>query len=176
MRHPSPKHWFRALPPGPAARFLANLECASQYDWRLITRTSDGRLALQVGADPEAGLPFGQRRQDIDGAIRALNRQLSPEIFRRLNNDRDFRNHVLIGSAQALLDNDVALSKGLMRRLVDATIGFETLAEFVEGHPKSLIRMLSRNGNPSAWHLAAILSRLTWAHGVRLKVMVAGNG
>lgn len=146
------------------------LETAHQYDWRLIRRTPDRRLALLIGASPDAALTFGKPGQDIASAMRALNRQLSPEIFSRFKNDPAFRGCVLLASAQSLLDDDVEVTKGLLRRMVDATVGFETLAELMEVHPKSLIRMLSRTGNPLARHLVGIQARLASVHGVRLSV------
>ena len=44
----------------------------------------------------------------------------------------------------------------LLRDLVNATVGFETLAAMTDKPAKSLHRMLSRTGNPSMDNLAAI--------------------
>ena len=46
----------------------------------------------------------------------------------------------------------------ILRDLVNATIGFEQLAEVTEKPSKSLHRMLSPRGNPSMDNLAAIFS------------------
>lgn len=170
MRNYSSRHWCGRLAAADAARFLAVLERAIQLDWRRITRTVDRRLALQVAHGPDAVLIFGRPDQDIGSAIRTLNQQLSPEFFRRFQADRAFRHCVLRVSAQALLDDDVELTKGLLRRVTDATVGFEALAGLMELHPKSLNRMLSRTGNPSARNLVGILARLASFHGARLIV------
>jgi hypothetical protein len=173
VRDYSLKHWFARLPPAPAARFLALLERVHQNEWRLITRTSDRRLALPIGPDPGGRLTFGVPGQNISGAIAALNRQLSAEIFSRVRNEKAFRTCVLIEAAQALLDDDLDVAKGLLRRMVDATLGFDALAALMEAHPKSLIRMLSRTGNPSARNLIGILVRLARANSVGFTVGLA---
>jgi hypothetical protein len=146
------------------------LERVNQNEWRFVARTPDRRLALQVGPDPDAWLTFGRPDDNISGAIATLNRQLSAEIFGRLKIDQTFRTCVLRESAQALLDGDVDLTKGLLRRMVDASVGFEGLGALMEVHPKSLIRMLSRTGNPSARNLVGILVRVARMHRVRLTV------
>lgn len=131
--------------------------------WSLIARTPDTAFVLQQ-------LPFGKPGQGVAAAFAALNRQLSRTIVARLRSDSACRTSVLRAAAQALLDDDVELSQGLLRRLVDATLGFEALGNLTEVHPKSLIRMLGPAGNPSARHLGAVIARLAQWHGVRLTV------
>jgi len=66
--------------------------------------------------------------------------------------------------AKALLDEAATLffscepetARLILRDLVNATIGFEQLAEITEKPSKSLHRMLSPRGNPSMDNLAAI--------------------
>lgn len=93
-------------------------------------------------------------------------------IYRRTRADGTFRTGLLQAAVQALLDDDVALARGLLRRLVDATIGFNGLAALMDANPKSLIRMLSPNGNPSARHLMSIMRRAANADGVRLSAVI----
>lgn len=166
----SRKAWFTHLGPADAARLVVVLERTCQHDWRRITRTPDRRLALRHKSHPDATLTFGAAGQDIATAVRDLNRQFSSVIVRRCTTDRSFRDRLLIESAQALLNDDLELAKGLLRRLIGATVGFDTLAHMTELHPKSLIRMLSRYGNPSARHLSAIIARLSREQGLRLAV------
>jgi len=148
------------------------LEAVRQYDWLRITRTQDRRLTLRISAE-HMGLTFGTPGQDIFSALRTLNRQLSPAIHRRLQANRTFRECVLLECVRALLDDDVEMAKGLLRRMTDATLGYEDLAALTEVHPKSLVRMLSRMGNPSARHLIGILTRIARANGVRFAVQVS---
>jgi hypothetical protein len=127
-------------------------------------------LALQFADEAEARLTFGQPGDDIATAVRRLSRQLSPAIVKRFQADRTFRALVLRQSAQVWLDGDVPLTLGLLRWMVDATVGFESLASLVEVHPKSLIRMLGPRGNPSARNLAALFAMLQQIESCRLQV------
>ena len=52
------------------------------------------------------------------------------------------------------------------RGMLNATVGFETLAEDMQKDPKSLMRMLSAKGNPRADNLFAMLARLKQREGV----------
>jgi hypothetical protein len=158
------------LAPADAARFVIAFERLRQDEWGLITQTANAQPILRWGHTEEHQLPFGRPGEHIVAARITLNKQMSRIITRRLRSDRTCRTSVLRAAAQALLDDDLELSKGLLRRLVDATLGFEALADLVEGHPKSLIRMLSPNGNPAARQLVAVMARLAQWHGVRLTV------
>lgn len=55
-----------------------------------------------------------------------------------------------------LLDGDPDTAKLILRDLVNATVGFETLAAEVHKPSKSLHRMLSKSGNPTMTSLSAI--------------------
>lgn len=170
MASPFSSNWFSRLAPADAARFVVVLERVRQGNWLLPVRTSAGQLGLRLGDLPDELFVFGTPDQNIGAAIRLLHRKMSPLIFRRLRDDRTFGSVVLLEAVRALLDNDVALTKGLLRRFVDTNCGFAQLAEIAEGHPKSLIRMLGPNGNPSARRLLAILTLLADLHGVRFNV------
>jgi hypothetical protein len=54
--------------------------------------------------------------------------------------------------------NPVITAKLLLRDLINATLGFERLAEEVHKPSKSLHRMLSASGNPTMENLSAILA------------------
>lgn len=170
MHRPHLKHLFNQLAPADAARVVAALERVRQLDWSLIIRTPEAQLSLRWARKPDRHLPFGQPGDPTAVALATLNRQLSAAIVLRLRSDSACRTCVLRAAAQALLDDDVELSQGLLRRLVDATLGFEALGNLTEVHPKSLIRMLGPAGNPSARHLGAVIARLAQWHGVRLTV------
>ena len=146
------------------------LERVHQGNWLLIVRTPDKRLALRIGEAPGVHFAFGKANENIHGALRSLQRKMSPQMFRRFKDDRSFGALVLLEGVRALLNDDVDLTRGLLRRMVDTTLGFEQLAQITEGHPKSLVRMLGPNGNPSAKHLVAVIARLADAHRVRFRV------
>ena len=61
------------------------------------------------------------------------------------------------------------MARLILRELVNATIGFEELAVKTAKPAKSLLRMLSKQGNPSMDNLAAILAALRTQLGVELE-------
>ena len=132
-------------------------------------------MSLRLGRRPDALFIFGTPHQNMGAAVQMLHRRMSPLIYRRLRSDRTFGSVVLLEAVRALLENDVEMTKGLLRRFVDTTCGFSQLAEVVEGHPKSLVRMLGPKGNPSAERLMAILTLLASVHGVRFDVRIKSN-
>ena len=77
---------------------------------------------------------------------------------------------VLRGAVQALLDNDLATGRSVLRNYVNATIGFRKLSDVTGLQEKSLMRMLSANGNPVASNLFAVIWALQEFNGVRLEV------
>lgn len=64
--------------------------------------------------------------------------------------------------------------KVLLRDYVNATVGFEALAQDMDKDPKSLMRMLSAKGNPRADNLLAMVSRLKQREGVSFS-LTEGN-
>lgn len=173
VAHFSRVHWFNQLGDADAARFVCALESVRQLDWITVKRTSDKRLVLQFGPDPVIEVAFGEPREDFPSAMRALNQDLSRAIYQRLQKGPTFRACVLRESVRAMLDDNVELTKGLLRRVIDATLGYDDLAVLIDGHPKSLVRMLSASGNPSAKHLVGILTRVARANGVGFAVQLA---
>lgn len=73
-----------------------------------------------------------------------------------------------------MLAGDVATGKAVLRDYINATIGFEELAEDVGTPSKSLMHMFSDKGNPTASTLFAVLGHLQRATGVRLAVAADG--
>ena len=93
------------------------------------------------------------------------------EVFKaNIEQDPDFGHEVLRGAVQCLLDNDLATGRALLRNYVNATIGFKQLAHSIGGKEKSLMRMLSVNGNPQAKNLFAIIDALQRLNGFQLEV------
>ena len=93
------------------------------------------------------------------------------EVFKAsIERDPNFGHEVLRGAVQCLLDNDLATGRALLRNYVNATIGFKQLAHSIGGKEKSLMRMLSVNGNPQAKNLFAIIDALQRLNGFQLEV------
>ncbi|MDY0301600.1 MAG: transcriptional regulator [Trichlorobacter sp.] len=82
--------------------------------------------------------------------------------------------------AQALLDEALTLfvngepdsAKLILRDLVNATVGFEQLAQVVRKPSKSLHRMLSVSGNPTMENLSKILLAIKESLHVEIRTSV----
>lgn len=64
-------------------------------------------------------------------------------------------------AATLFLNGEPELARIILRDLVNATVGFEALAQLTEKPSKSLHRMLSATGNPSMDNLAIIFGALS---------------
>ena len=72
-----------------------------------------------------------------------------------------------------MLAGDMDTSKTVVRDYINATIGFNELAEGVKSSPKSLMRMLRPRGNPQARNLFRILAYLIRSESIRLELRTA---
>ena len=99
-----------------------------------------------------------------------LTRDFRVTIHERLERDPGFREALLQEGVQCLLAGEVDVGKAVLRDYVNATIGFQELGGLTAKSPKSLMRMLSPNGNPQARNLFEIISRLQEREGLHLKV------
>lgn len=100
----------------------------------------------------------------------ALTREFSETVRNRLVGDVNFRLALLKEALDILLEGDVATGKALLRDYVNATVGFEVLAELVSTPAKSLHRMLGVKGNPRADNLFKLLAALQKAECVDARV------
>ena len=99
-----------------------------------------------------------------------LTREFQETVAKRVQKDTRFRRALLIEAVDALLESDLATGKALLRDYINATIGFETLAEVLDKDSKSIHRMLGPKGNPRADNLFAIIKVLQDMDEVRLQV------
>ena len=99
-----------------------------------------------------------------------LTKDFKDTIKARAERDPKFRIGLLREAVEAMLSDDLETSKVLLRHYVNATIGFESLAEDIEKNPKSLMRMLSAKGNPRADNLFAMVAHLKSREGVSFSV------
>lgn len=102
-----------------------------------------------------------------------LTRAFKETVQARAQTDEAFRAALLSEAVEALLEGDVDTGKAVLRDYINATIGFDELAEDVGKGPKSLMQMFSAKGNPTAANLFAIISHLQKATGIHLSVRVA---
>ena len=96
----------------------------------------------------------------------ALTRNFKQTVIERIERDPDFAKALLDEAVTLFLNDEPETARLILRDLVNATLGFEQLAELTDKPSKSLHRMLSPKGNPSMDNLAAIFGAVR----ARLKV------
>ncbi|HXQ53377.1 MAG TPA: transcriptional regulator [Stellaceae bacterium] len=89
-----------------------------------------------------------------------LTRDFKETIVARVRRDPAFARALLHEAATLFLNGEPQTARLILRDLVNATLGFEHLAEETGKPSKSLQRMLSKQGNPSMDNLAAIIGVL----------------
>jgi hypothetical protein len=97
----------------------------------------------------------------------ALTRDFKDTIQARAHRDPAFRRGLFEEAIEAFLSNDTETGKLLLRDYVNATLGFES--------PKSLMRMLSTQGNPRADNLFAVVGHLRKQEGGHFVVRPEGQ-
>ena len=90
----------------------------------------------------------------------ALTRDFILTVRARAQRDVAFRVGLLKEAIECFLEGEVEAGKLLLREYINATIGFEKLAQKMGTPSKSLHRMLADRGNPSANTLFKILAEL----------------
>ena len=85
-----------------------------------------------------------------------LTRDFKQTVVERVERDPAFAKALLDEAATLFLSGEPDATRLILRDLVNATVGFESLAELTHKPSKSLHRMLSQKGNPSMDNLAAI--------------------
>lgn len=100
----------------------------------------------------------------------ALTRSFRETVKKRASRDPEFRVGLLREAVEALLRDELDVGKVLLRDYINATVGFETLGEATRKSPKSLMRMLSADGNPRADNLFSVIAHLQQREGIELGV------
>jgi len=97
-----------------------------------------------------------------------LTRSFKETVKERVQEDRAFRAALLTEGIDALLAGDVDTGKAIIRDYINATVGFEKLAEETGIPSKSLMRMFGPTGNPNARNLFLVISVLQQSSGTSL--------
>ena len=100
----------------------------------------------------------------------ALTRNFRKTVVERIERDPQFAKALLDEAATLFLSDEPEMARVILRDLVNATVGFEHLAELTDKPSKSLHRMLSPKGNPSMDNLAAIFGAIRLSLRVDLRV------
>jgi DNA-binding phage protein len=100
----------------------------------------------------------------------ALTRDFKETVNKRAQNDPEFAAALLDEAVALFLNGEPEMARLILRDLVNATIGFERLADETSKPSKSLHRMLSAKGNPTMDNLNAIFNVLRDKLQVNIKV------
>ncbi len=90
-----------------------------------------------------------------------LTKAFKRTVVGRIQRDPDFAKALLDEASALFLNGEPETARLVLRDLVNATVGFETLSTIVDVPSKSLHRMLSEQGNPSMNNIAAIFIALS---------------
>ena len=89
----------------------------------------------------------------------ALTRSFRETIQEQLENKK-FRREFLGQAVENMIAGDLETAKAVLREYINGTIGFVALGEALGKSPKSLMRMLSAQGNPHARNVFEIVAYL----------------
>lgn len=100
----------------------------------------------------------------------ALTRDVKETINARVQRDPEFAKALLDEAVSLFLNGEPETARLILRKLINATVGFEKLAIETSKPSKSLHRMLSTKGNPTMDNLTVIFNVLRKALNVEFKV------
>ncbi|MDZ7662826.1 transcriptional regulator [Thiohalophilus sp.] len=100
----------------------------------------------------------------------ALTREFSETVRERAQTDVEFRVAMLTEAAEAIVTGEAATARALLRDYINATLGFETLADETGISAKSLHRMFGAKGNPTLSNLTTVLRVLEANEGLTFVV------
>src|SRR5579859_539575 len=87
--------------------------------------------------------------------------------------DQDFRREFVREAVGNMVSGDLETAKSVLREYINGTLGFIALGEALSKSPKSLMRMLSPQGNPHARNLFEMVAHLQKIEGAVLEVSIA---
>jgi DNA-binding phage protein len=99
-----------------------------------------------------------------------ITRDFKETVNARVQKEPEFAKALLDEAASLFLNGEPETARLILRDLVNATTGFEKLANKTSLPSKSLHRMLSAKGNPSMNNLTAIFDVLRKQLNVNLEV------
>ena len=102
----------------------------------------------------------------------ALTRDFKDTVIARMQNDPAFAQAMLDEAVTLFFDGEPDTAKLILRDLVNATVGFESLAQDIHKPAKSLHRMLSKSGNPTMNNISAIFAAIKHALKVEIRTTV----
>jgi DNA-binding phage protein len=98
-----------------------------------------------------------------------LTRSVTRSLVERARKDSAFARALLDEAVTLFLNGEAETARLVLRDLVEATVGLETLAAETGVSPDDLSHKISKSGNPTMDELAAILAVLRKKLGVELQ-------
>lgn len=88
----------------------------------------------------------------------ALTRDFKHTVAARVQSDPAFAQALLYEAITLFVNGEPESAKLILRELVNATVGFEALAEEIHKPAKSSHRMPSKTGNPTMSNISAVFA------------------
>ena len=171
-----------------AVRVLENLDRSGRSPWRRWFNDLDAHSAAKVGTalyrlgqgnfstvEGVGRLQAAPQEGRSIGAGMGLTRDFKETVVARARSDARFRDAMFAEAINAYLAGDTQTGKAMLRDLVNATIGFESLSAEIRKPSKSLHRMLAARGNPSTDNFFGIVKALQKKTRTRLRVAVQSS-
>ncbi|MGH9598467.1 MAG: DNA-binding protein [Terracidiphilus sp.] len=102
----------------------------------------------------------------------ALTRSFRESVMEELRNKK-YRRAFLGEAIRDMLAGDLDSAKMVLREYINGTVGFIKAGEALGRSPKSLMRMLSSEGNPQARNLLELVAYLQRVEGAVAEVRLA---
>ncbi len=102
---------------------------------------------------------------------RPLTVDFNDTLMERLQNSSVFRRAYLNEALGCMLADDLAVGKSLLRKYINATVGFIALGNALGRDSKTLMRMFSASGNPTVRNFFEIVAYLQKQEGTVLEVV-----
>ena len=90
----------------------------------------------------------------------ALTKNFKTTVAARVQSDPAFAQALLDEAITLFINGEPETAKLILRDLVNASVGFEKLAQEIQKPAKSLQRMLSASGNPTMSNISAIFAAI----------------
>ncbi|WP_207462572.1 transcriptional regulator [Azospirillum sp. SYSU D00513] len=88
----------------------------------------------------------------------SLTRAFKDTVKVRADKDPAFRKALISEALNSFVEGDILTMKTLLRDYINATDGFETVADAIGKSPKGLMRSLGPKGNPQVDTLAPLMA------------------
>jgi len=135
-----------------------------------VFRLGEGNFSAATGRYC-AGSPALERLQEAKkaGELMALTRSFRESVVEELR-EKDYRRAFLGEAINDMLAGDLDSAKMVLREYINGTVGFIKAGKALLRSPKSLMRMLSTNGNPQARNLLELVAYLQKVEGTIAEV------